>query len=121
MQQGEHAAASILRVMEGREPEAFEYDDPGMLAVIGRNAAVADFGTRTFKGFPAWILWPVIHVAKLIGFRNRLLVLVNWAWNYLFFERAVRLILPFEPGEEVETDVRKPAEPRREVAVEEPG
>ena len=51
---------------------------------------------RKFTGFPAWVLWALIHVAKLVGFRNRVLVLVNWAWNYVFYERAVRLILPIE-------------------------
>ena len=61
----------------------------------------------------------MIHVAKLIGFRNRILVLVNWAWNYISYERAVRLILPFEAGEEVEKDVPKPDDPTGEVAVEE--
>ena len=53
---------------------------------------------RSFTGFVAWILWLVIHVAKLIGFRNRALVLVNWAWNYAFYRRAVRLILPDATG-----------------------
>ena len=94
IQQGEHVAASILNVTEGREPEAFHHRNPGMLAVIGRNAAVAELGGRTFKGWPAWILWLVIHIAKLIGFRNRALVLVNWGWNYLRYRQAVRLVLP---------------------------
>ncbi|MGD2067388.1 MAG: NAD(P)/FAD-dependent oxidoreductase [Gemmatimonadota bacterium] len=117
VQQGEHAAENILRDVRGEEPRPFRYQDPGMLAVIGRNAAVADFGKRTFTGFPAWILWLSIHVAKLIGFRNRLLVLVNWAWNYISYERAVRLILPSEPEERVEKDVPKPATPSEEVAL----
>lgn len=65
-----------------------------MLAVVGRNAAVAQVWGRTFTGLPAWVLWLTIHLAWLIGFRNRLLVLVNWAWNYIFYRRAVRLILP---------------------------
>ncbi len=95
LQQGTLAADNIMRQIRGEEPKAFHYRDPGMLAVIGRNAAVARLGGRNFKGFPAWVVWLVVHVAKLIGFRNRVLVLVNWAWNYLFFERAVRLILPF--------------------------
>ena len=64
------------------------------LAVIGRNAAVAYVAGRSFRGLAAWVLWLVIHVAKLIGFRKRALVLVNWAWNYVFYRRAVRLILP---------------------------
>ncbi|TVR61142.1 MAG: NAD(P)/FAD-dependent oxidoreductase [Gemmatimonadales bacterium] len=103
LQQGSHVARNLARITQGTPLEAFRYRDPGMLAVVGRNAAVAHVGGRSIQGFPAWVLWLVIHVAKLIGFRNRLLVLVNWAWNYLFFRRAVRLILPYakEPvGEE---------------------
>ncbi len=64
-----------------------------MLAVIGRNAAVAHVFGRAFKGLVAWLLWLGIHITWLIGFRNRALVLVNWAWNYISFRRAVRLIL----------------------------
>ena len=80
--------------------------------------AVAELWGRNFTGFVAWLLWLGIHVAKLIGFRNRALVLVNWAWNYISYERAVRLILPFEPGEDVERDVPKPERPRGEVAIQ---
>jgi len=95
LQQGTTAARNILRTIDGETLQPFRYRDPGMLAVIGRNAAVARVGGRSLRGFPAWVLWLVVHVAKLIGFRNRMLVLVNWAWNYLFFDRAVRLILPY--------------------------
>lgn len=95
LQQGTLAARNIVRQIEGEPLKAFRYRDPGMLAVIGRNAAVARLGGVNMRGFPAWVVWLVVHVAKLIGFRNRLLVLVNWAWNYLFFDRAVRLILPY--------------------------
>ena len=66
----------------------------GVMAVIGRNAAVAHVFGRAFKGLSAWLLWLGIHLVWLIGFRNRALVLVNWAWNYIRFRRAVRLILP---------------------------
>jgi len=64
------------------------------MVTIGRNAAVAKLGKRTYTGFPAWALWLGVHLFNLIGFRNRLLVLVNWAWDYLFYERELRLILP---------------------------
>ncbi len=92
--QGTHAARNILRMLRGGEPIPFRYRDPGTLATIGRNAAVAHVGGLTISGFPAWIAWLTIHLVKLIGFRNRLIVLVNWAWDYIFFERGVRLILP---------------------------
>jgi NADH dehydrogenase len=93
MQQGERAAGNLLARLDRRPLVPFEYDDPGMLAVIGRNAAVARVFGRTFKGFFAWVLWAFVHVFKLVGFRNRALVLVNWSWNYISYRRAVRLIL----------------------------
>jgi NADH dehydrogenase len=65
-----------------------------MLAVIGRNAAVAHVFGRAFRGWTAWVLWLAIHITWLIGYRNRALVLLNWGWNYVFYRRAVRLILP---------------------------
>lgn len=98
IQQGEHAATCVIRAVAGIRPEPFRYQDPGMLAVIGRNAAVARIWGRSFTGLPAWALWLAIHITKLIGFRNRVLVLVNWAWNYLSFRRTVRLILPSSEG-----------------------
>ena len=94
IQEGRHAALNILRSAADKPREAFSYRDPGMLAVVGRNAAVAHVFGRAFKGVVAWLLWLGIHITWLIGFRNRVLVLLNWAWNYVFFHRAVRLILP---------------------------
>jgi NADH dehydrogenase len=94
VQQGEFLVEAVRRHLAGEPVEPFRYDDPGMLAVIGRNHAVAQVFGSAFTGFPAWVLWALIHVAKLVGFRNRVLVLVNWAWNYIFYKRAVRLILP---------------------------
>jgi NADH:quinone reductase (non-electrogenic) len=92
MQMGVTAAANIGRLMRGAAPQPFVYKDPGSLATIGRNAAVAYVGGLAFTGFPAWVVWLVVHIIQLIGFRNRLFVLVNWAWDYFFYERAVRLI-----------------------------
>jgi NADH dehydrogenase len=97
IQQGRRAAANILRLASGEEAEPFRYRDPGMLAVIGRNAAAAHVFGLTFTGWIAWWLWLGIHISWLVGFRNRALVLLNWGWNYLFFRRAVRLILPAAP------------------------
>lgn len=93
-QQGEHVARAVQALVADEAIPPFRYKDPGMLAVIGRNAAVAEVFGGNFKGFPAWVLWALVHIAKLIGFRNRALVLVNWAWNYVFPNRAVRLVLP---------------------------
>ena len=92
MQQGEHAADNILRGLDGQPPTAFKYHDPGTMATIGRNQAVAWLGPLQLHGFFAWLAWLVVHIFQLIGFRNRLLVLINWAWDYFFYDRAVRLI-----------------------------
>lgn len=94
MQQGRHAAEQIQRLLAGRPTQPYVYRDPGKLATIGRNAAVAEFpGGLRFKGFTAWFLWVVIHIAKLIGFRNRAVVFVNWIHNYFTYDRHARLIL----------------------------
>lgn len=94
MQQGVHAAANLGRALRGLPLQLFRYRDKGAMATIGRNAAVARIGGRLYTGFVAWLLWLAVHIAFLIGFRNRLGVLLNWAWNYIFYERSVRLILP---------------------------
>lgn len=92
IQMGEYAARHILAEVRGRTMGPFRYQDKGAMAVIGRGKAVARFFGRGFKGLAAWLVWLVFHLFMLIGFRNRLIVLVNWAWDYLFFERKVRLI-----------------------------
>lgn len=102
IQQGEHAARNVARRLAGEDAEPFEYDDPGMLATIGRNHAVARTRWFTLTGFPAWIVWVLVHIAKLIGFRNRLVVLLTWAWDYFTYERFSRLILSSgDDGEDV--------------------
>ncbi len=92
MQQGELAARNVVHLIRGEPLERFRYRDPGSLATIGRTAAVARLGRFHFTGFLAWWLWLVVHIVQLIGFRNRLLVLINWAWDYFLYDRAVRLI-----------------------------
>lgn len=94
MQQGVHAAENILRHTQNQPLQPFWYKDKGSMATIGRNAAVANIGRRQYTGFVAWVIWLFIHLFFLIGFRNRLGVLINWAWNYIFYERVVRLIIP---------------------------
>ena len=85
-------ARNVTRALRGTPPEAFRYRDPGTLATIGRNAAVAHVFGLNLTGFPAWVMWLVVHIIQLIGFRNKLFVLLNWAWDYFAYERAVRLI-----------------------------
>jgi len=92
IQMAETAARNIVRQLSGEPPRAFRYKDPGQLATIGRNAGVAYIRGIAFKGFPAWVVWLIVHIIQLIGFRNKLFVLINWAWDYFFYERAARLI-----------------------------
>ena len=99
MQQAKIAAGNIVRMIAGSPLEPFMYKDPGELATIGRNAAVAHIGRWKFTGFPAWLVWLVVHILQLIGFRNRLIVLINWIWDYIFYDRAVRLIEPEHLGQ----------------------
>lgn len=92
LQQGRHTARQIANDLAGRRREPFRYRDKGSLATIGRARAVADLGVIRFSGFVAWAAWLTIHIAYLIGFRNRLLVLISWAWNYVTFRRGARII-----------------------------
>lgn len=94
IQSGVRAANNILQQIAGKTPEAFHYADRGSMITIGRKAAGVAIGSRTFTGFLAWMMWLVIHLFNLIGFRNRMMVLINWAWDYLLYERAVRYVFP---------------------------
>jgi NADH dehydrogenase len=91
-QQAKAAVFNIQRMLNGQKPEAFIYKDPGLLATIGRNAAVARIWGLSFSGLIAWMIWVVLHIYRIIGFRNRLVVLINWAWDYIFYDSQVRLI-----------------------------
>jgi NADH dehydrogenase len=92
MQMGRHAAKMIGADLAGEQRFPFHYVDKGSLATIGRARGVADIRGFRFSGFPAWAAWLLIHIYHLIGFRNRLLVLVSWAWSYVTFRRGVRII-----------------------------
>ena len=92
MQQGAWAAANILRAIEGNPARPFRYRDLGNMATIGRNSAVADVRGLRLTGFIAWLAWAVVHILNLIGFRNRVLVALQWLWDYLTFQRGARLI-----------------------------
>lgn len=98
IQQAETAARNLLRRRDGQATKPFKYRDLGSMATIGRNAAVAHIFGVSFSGFTAWVIWLFVHLMSLVGFRNRIFVLINWAYYYFFFERAVRLITgPDEP------------------------
>jgi len=92
IQQGRRAAKNVLSAIAGEKPETFHYHDPGNLAVLGRGAAIADLGRIRLSGFPAWLFWCFVHILYLIGFRNRFIVLFEWAWAYATWQRGARLI-----------------------------
>jgi NADH dehydrogenase len=92
IQEGTHTAKNIARMLNGESTLPFSYFDKGSLATIGRAAGVADFGRVHLSGFIAWAAWLGVHIFFLIGFRNRLLVMLQWAWAYVTFQRGARLI-----------------------------
>jgi NADH:ubiquinone reductase (H+-translocating) len=92
LQSGHHAAKNIRALAEGRPTKPFHYRDKGSLATIGRAAAVGTVGKVELSGYLAWWLWWLIHIAYLIGFRNRIVVMMGWAWQYFAFSRGARLI-----------------------------
>jgi len=98
MQQGQFIARLLRkRLANAKEPDAFHYLDKGNLATVGRSSAVADLGKVKLSGRTAWLAWLFVHIYYLIGFRNRLIVLLEWAWAYVTFQRGSRLILPETP------------------------
>jgi len=123
IQQGDWVAETIARDLEKQPRRNFHYHDKGSLATIGRAAAVAQFGKFELSGFFAWLAWLFVHIFFLIGFRNRLLVMIQWAWSYLTYERSACLITGSDelPGwiqpdsqprpEEVPREKDRPAEP----------
>jgi NADH:ubiquinone reductase (H+-translocating) len=91
-QQGSRAAANVASLIARRPTSPFHYYDPDNMANIGRNAAIADFGFLRVSGYLGWLLWLFVHILFLIGFRNRMSVLLQWAAAYLTYQRSVRLI-----------------------------
>ncbi len=117
IQQGRAAARNILRQQQGLEPQPFHYHDRGMLAVIGRNSAAAEIWGRNWTGFIAWVIWLTVHILYLIGFRNRLLVLMNWAWDYFASQRNVDLMIPTKPeGQAQEKGIHAAEQVKAETA-----
>jgi NADH dehydrogenase len=97
IQEGRYVGEAISQRLRGKTPPGFRYVDKGNLAIIGRNAGVADFGRFHLDGFPAWLLWLFVHIYYLIGFDNKLLVLFQWAWNYVTRKRGAQLITGRDP------------------------
>jgi NADH dehydrogenase len=93
MQEGRRVAATITDMVQNGGATAFVYKDPGIMATIGRNSAVAQLGRVRLSGFLGWTMWLGVHLVNVISFRSRILVLINWAWDYLFYDRPIRLIV----------------------------
>lgn len=93
IQQGENLAKNLMLWKQGKEPKKFTYNDPGTMATIGRNKAVADIGKLKFGGFLGWLLWMGVHLISLVGFRNKMVVLLNWFINYFSYDKKIRLII----------------------------
>jgi NADH dehydrogenase len=93
MQQGRFAARAIREELRGRPRGAFAYRDRGQMATIGRSRAICDTGRLRFGGFAAWLFWLLVHIYFLVGFKNRLFVVIQWAWAYLSYGRGARLIV----------------------------
>jgi NADH:ubiquinone reductase (H+-translocating) len=99
IQEARHAARNLERTLKGEPRTGFEYKDKGIMATIGRNAAVTELPSGAkFQGVLAWYMWLVLHLAYIIGFRSRLAVLVNWIWSYVTYDRHARIIVSVEPS-----------------------
>ena len=111
MQEGRHAAKNVVRLMRGEPTLPFHYRDKGTLATIGKAAAVGDIGRLHVSGLVAWLMWLFVHIFFLIGFRNRFIVIIEWAWTYIRNDRGSRLITGdveplLERGEKIENRER---------------
>src|SRR5260370_41312445 len=93
MQEAKQVAASIREMVAGGSPKPFLYKDPGIMATIGRNSGVAQLGRVKLTGFPGWVMWLTVHLVNAVTFRARIIVLINWAWDYLFYDKPIRLIV----------------------------
>jgi NADH dehydrogenase len=93
MQEGRFVARSILRDLRGHPRQSFQFTDKGQMATIGQSRAILELGRLQLAGWPAWILWLLIHIYYLTGFKNRILVVAQWAWSYMTYGRGARLIV----------------------------
>lgn len=96
IQQGKHLARNLSKMAGGEEPEAFVYNDKGAMATVGRNRAVVDLPKFKFQGMFAWFVWMFVHLVSLIGFRNKLVTMVNWIYNYFTYDRSLWFIMRSE-------------------------
>ena len=101
IQQGNLLAKNLKRMAQGKELKPFKYKNLGTMATVGRNRAVAEFSKMKFGGFMAWVLWLVVHLRSILGVRNKLIVLLNWLWNYVSYSQSLRMIIYAKKAKEV--------------------
>ncbi len=109
VQEGRHAAQNVIRHVQGKTTVPFSYKHEGLLATIGRSAAVADLHGFRFSGLLAWLVWLFVHIMSFVGFRNRIVVFVDWARAYFTYERSARVILD-RPAVSRATHEKNPAD-----------
>jgi NADH dehydrogenase len=122
IQEAKHAALQIQHTLDGTGREGFAYKDRGIMATIGRNAAVTELpGGARFKGVLAWYMWLLLHLAYIVGFRSRVAVMVNWIWSYLTYDRHARIIVAVEPSRRPDAPAQPPpAAPSEAVSRDRP-
>lgn len=93
IQQGKLLAKNLVSLIRGNQPKAFKYKDLGSMATVGRNLAVVDLPFLKFQGFLAWLTWMFVHLMAIVGVKNKLLIFINWLWNYVTYDQSLRLII----------------------------
>jgi NADH dehydrogenase len=108
LQQGKLLAKNILAKMKGKPQQAFTYNDKGSMATVGRNKAVVDLPNWKFQGVFAWYVWMFVHLFSIIGFRNKIIIFMNWVYNYIRFDRETRLIIrPYKKKNHIQNNINK--------------
>ena len=102
IQQGKNLARNIRRMEKGKEMRPFKYKNLGSMATVGRNKAVAEFSTVKTSGFIAWVMWLVVHLRSILGVRNKVVVMLNWMWNYFNYNQSLRMIFYPQKAHEIQ-------------------
>ena len=101
IQQGELLAKNLIRLEKGQEMKPFHYRNLGSMATVGRNRAVAEFSKVKMQGWLAWVMWLVVHLRSILGVRNKVVVLLNWIWNYFTYDQSMRMIVYARKAKEI--------------------
>jgi len=93
LQQANCLAENLKKMQKKKDLVQFKYHDKGSMATVGRNRAVVDLPRLRFSGFPAWLVWMFVHLMSIVGVKNRLVIFINWLWNYMTYDQSLRLII----------------------------